>query len=173
MRFATCIVITLSLSPVAPTAAQQGPTVPGARVRLWLRSCSGCDRPLTGTLLSVWLDSVSVQSNRGVQTWPLSLVDRVDLPVAERTAKREGAAIGAALGALGAAVAWHACTDQGFMACFMYPSREVSAAMGAAGGVVVGYIIGSLIRIETWAPAPMPSVRIGLAGSTLRVGVAF
>ncbi len=173
MRIVTYLAIALSLSPLARSTAQEGRAVPGARVRIWLGSCTGCERRVTGTLLSVWPDSMAVQSGPNATIGPLGLVHRVDVAVGTQTMTREGAVLGAALGALTAATAWQPCTDTGFMACLVHPSRKFTAVLGAAGGALVGLVIGSSIRMDTWERAPTASVHIGISTGAVRVNVAF
>lgn len=163
MRAAILLALTLvtatSASPQRPDQAQpQGlPLVPGARVRV---TAQGMVAPLVANYLELRGDTLVVfeeGSARGIWSFALDDIGRLETTLGERPFHRpyilRGTAIGSALGAAAGIV---------FAAVAKPPDpttrydRLLSAAAGAAGGGAIGALVGSRFKAESWRTVPLP-----------------
>lgn len=186
----------LSLSAVCgliePAVGQTGrPPAVGARVRVVLPAeGSRPQRYVSGRLFRLGRDSVLILTGdwgaRGARQDTVAFALSEGGPRLERLVRGHGhGGTGAALGALVGAVTggaidsatWQPCTQQGWLACLVYPSQEAQTAAGAvlggAGGALVGLIIGSSIRSETWGPVRTASAHVMLTPGAVGIRLAF
>lgn len=160
-----------------PVVTPQGlPLARGARVRI---KASNLVAPLVANYLEVRSDTLILfeeSAGRGVWSFALAQVERLETTTGDQRGHRRYILRGAAYGFAGGAVA-------GFLfASSSKPSdpdreysRPLSAFVGGALGAGVGALIGSRIVAEGWAPVPLPRrVSIGPdAQGRLRLGLTF
>ena len=174
---------------ITPVAGQtEPPPAVGARVRVVLPAVDGhAERYIFGRLFRLGGDSVLLLTGAfGARQDTLAFAlsesgPRLERPVAGRSHGRGGAALGAVVGALtGAAIgsaAYRPCTQPGFFACIAYPSQSEETAayavLGGVGGALVGLMVGSFIRSETWVPVSDVSAHIMLAPGVVGIRLAF
>jgi hypothetical protein len=173
LRLTTLLATSLAIAPLATIASQEPPAIKsGDRVRITAPTVSG--GPLVGTVLTLETDSLVVQG--GTNTWRLSLasITHLDRSRGQRSHTLLGAGIGFLVGA-GAGVVWGAsqasCDPAG--ACVPF-----GAAVGGGGGVLLGVVVGVLVRTERWAEVPLDHLRLSLTpdrdrGLTLRASLSF
>lgn len=181
---------------IAPAVGQaQRPPAVGARVRVVLPAGGGqAQRHVYGRLFRLGgggggggEDSVLILTGDfGARQDTLAFAlseggPRLERAVAGRGHGGTGAILGGLVGAVAggaiAAASYRPCTQQGLFACLMYPSEQAQTAAGAvlggAGGALVGLLIGSSIRSETWAPVRGAGVHLMIAPGSMGLSVAF
>src|SRR6266853_6305488 len=92
-----------------------------------------------------------------------------------------GGLLGGVTGGMSAAAHWQPCKPPpgifGSWSCAFHPSQRVAAAagaiVGAGGGALLGFVIGSFIRSETWIPVRTEGVSIALTPAGAGIRVAF
>lgn len=166
MLLRTAILLALLLAAGSGAAAQrlpdqartQGlPLVPGARVRV---TAQGMVAPLVANYLELRGDTLVVfeeGSGRGIWSFYLADITRLETTLGERPFHRpyilRGAAVGGALGAVGglvfAAVARPADRTKRY-------DRLLSTAAGALGGGGLGALLGSRVKMESWRAVALP-----------------
>jgi len=119
---------------------------------------------------------------------PLDEVGRLELGVGRKGHGAIGAAVGLVAGfGLGwviGSVGYQPCESSGGlfdMSCLMAPESRadaatLTAALGGAGGILAGLLIGAAITTERWELVPLSSLRVGLAplpAGRLGLGAAF
>lgn len=147
-----------------PAAAQQSqpssqglPLVSGTRVRV---TATGLVAPLIANYLELRGDTLVVfedGTGRGIWSFALDRVQRLEATAGERGLNRpyvlRGALIGGVLGAVGGFVFANAAKPSD-------PSEEyskpLSSLVGLAVGGGIGALIGSRFTTEAWVPVPLP-----------------
>ncbi len=159
------LTIALLLGPTLGANAQNVPMpAPGARIRVWLRSCaqtspvSDCS-PVTGWVVRSGGDTLVIRpdarngetripwySSR-IESLDLRQVDRVQVSRGRNTHTGDGMAVGIVAGAvLGGGIGGAACDPYGFYdACV-----SGSALAGVVVGSLSGLIVGASLRSERW-----------------------
>jgi hypothetical protein len=139
------------------TSRAQSPHASGGRIRVWVRP----DSALVGTAALVSTDSVVLAPDRGDNLIAIRLGPgtRIEVSRGMHGHARLGAVIGMALGTVSGAVIGHAtyhCRKTGFLdsICDMGPGplMAIDAVVGAAGGYLLGTIVGAIVQTEQWAP---------------------
>lgn len=189
MRLNAFVIVALTLVAGAPvtsaaqqpprpagSAAQGLPLVAGARVRI---KATNLVAPLVANYLELRGDTLMLfeeSAGRGVWSFALSQVERLETTTGDRRGHRPYILRGAAYGFAGGTVAGL------LFAASVSPSdpdreysRPLTAVVGGAIGAGVGALIGSRLVAEGWAPVPLPrrvSLTPDLRGG-LRLGIGF
>ena len=100
-----------------------------------------------------------------VDRWRVALlsVTRLDVHRGRKSRVGRGVLIGSAIGAAGGiATAAAACQTGGISACRFTPAGVYggAAAVGAAGGALIGVIIGALTKTDRWEEVPLDQIRV-------------
>ena len=149
--------------------------VPGARVRV--RHLDGCcEVTTTGTLVS--LDPASL-SMRVAEDSTMVTVARTAIHSVEQAMRSEsyvgtGMLVGAVTGGIAGSLIGQSherCSGDGGP-CLASLAIGVDAIGGALAGLVVGAIVGSQMRSETWQQVELPA-RVSLRPNLGREGKAF
>lgn len=171
----------LGVAASVPAAAQQAqpsaqalPLVPGSRVRV---TATGLVAPLVANYLELRGDTLVLfedGTGRGIWSFALDQVERLETTAGERAVNRpyimRGALIGGAIGALSGVIFAASANPSD-------PSEEYSmpltGVLGAAVGAGIGGLIGSRFTTEGWVPVPLPRRTARGLGLTLRFHVVY
>ena len=171
-----CLSAVLLVLPLTTAVAQQQPLSlePGARVRitapyLGIKKQAATFQALRGDTLVVMADST--------MRCPLAAVTRLDVYRGRKSHPWRGAAVGAAVGGVGAlAVTVAACSTEEFdCSNKSYPAAAVG--VGILGGGLIGLGIGALTKTDRWEEVPVDQIRVSFVprrdGFALGFSVAF
>ena len=172
--------VLLGLAAVAPLAAQRPPQLAlGQQVRVVQRAAHGRLSVIaSGTLYRLQGDTVVIQPNgSGVfETTALNQGRWLEVPFGKgprqgRAGALTGLAVGGLAGAVIAADAWR--SQIGGLS--RTTQTLLGAAIGAGGGALIGYSVGSVIRSTGWVAVGTAGLHITLApgGAGLRATLAF
>jgi hypothetical protein len=141
----------------------------GVRVRITAADLG--IRQLVGTLVTSCGDTLVISGSSPSNTLrvPCASLTAVDISSGEKSRWAEGLGVGALVGAATGAILGAGCCRDGDVVVVAGP---IFAGLGAAGGAVLGLIIGSNIRTERWRPVPLEQVRVGFEpGLAGRLGI--
>jgi hypothetical protein len=154
-------VIALAVVPAAFGQAQPADSSlhPGAKIRV--TPLSWALERVTGTLVQVDGDSLQVQTRKGIYAISRSEIARLDVSRGKKSAAGKGLEWGFLGGALaGAVVSTLVCSTN---TCTFIEGPDAPAvwiplgtAIGAAGGALVGLVIGSLTHTDRWERLSAP-----------------
>ncbi len=164
----------------------------GARVRITAPYLS--KRPLVGTVVTAGADTLKVrlESNAIPLAIPLGSVTRLDVSSGKKRNAGKGALIGLFVGGVAGAVVWAAYgerelvsrrSDEEFL-FFSSTSDWFSCTIGGCAaflggvGLVVGNVLGGIIKTEKWKPVSLERMAIGItpqrhSGLALSASFAF
>jgi hypothetical protein len=130
---------------------------PGARIRV--RHAAGCCQVwTTGNFVALTPESLSVSANGSGVTVsvPRDSVRSVERSTPGEGHAREGAVVGGVVGAIGAWLIGTAAERcEATEVCLKGIAVGVDTAVGGLAGLIVGGIIGSEIRDESWLPVDL------------------
>ncbi len=160
----------LAVAPFARVTAQEPPPVKvGDRVRV-SHDCTyrGTQRRCQedrGTLDAVKADSIvlSAEKDQSGMVILIASVTRLRVVRGQKSNWARGVLIGSAIGAAGGiATAAAFCQTGGISACSDTPAGVYggAAAVGAAGGALIGVIIGALTKSDRWEEVPLDRLRV-------------
>ena len=158
--------LTAMLICSAASASELPDVVPGSRVRV--SSPALASGPAVGSLMRLEPGSILLDQGKGQPALrvPLDPHVRLELSLGRKSQAVRGAMIGAAVGvAPGLLLTFGDDNDGGDV-----PSPAVVAAMGAAGGALLGAAIGWAVKAEQWQEVGLPAA--GVSFVPLRGGVA-
>src|SRR6266849_5912470 len=168
-----------TLLPIA--AAQTAPPLgTGTRVRIVIPARdSQPERYITGSLVRLAGDTVVVAPGGLGLAWArtVALDDgrRLEVVASSHGHGGKGAALGALIGGVTvgfvAGVTSHPCS--GFCPVDKGTEALGGAFVGAAGGAIVGMLIGSSLRDETWVPVRTAGVRVALVPRGVGISLHF
>lgn len=146
-------IIATSLFLIGEEHTLNAQLAPGTRIRV--RHAAGCCQVwTTGDFVALTPESLSVNANGGVMiSVPRDSVRSVERSTPGEGHAREGAVVGGVVGAIGAwliGTAAERCEATQF--CLKGIAVGVDTAVGGLAGLIVGGIIGSEIRDESWLP---------------------
>ena len=178
VQVATSLSVIFALAQSA-AAQTEPPLANGARVRVVIPAADGqSQRYVTGTLVRLTGDTVVIRPGGVVA---LNDGRRLEQFVGTRHHSGSGAVLGAILGTftgfvIGAAT-WQPCTQTGFLSCLVHLSKGerqiIYGLLGAAGGIAVGSVIGSLIRTDAWRSVHTGGIRLTVAPAAAGISLAF
>ena len=149
----------LAFAPLTRVTAQEPPPVKvGDRVRVTAPGLGVPSRD--GTLRLLDADSLVMRPNGGRSRLviPLASVTRFEVHRGRKSRAPIGALVGAlALGAYGFAIG-----DDSGLDCAEGPciGRGPVAATGAVAGLLLGAVIGALIKTDRWEEVPLDQLRV-------------
>ena len=164
----------LALGAFGPVASQEALVTPGTRVRIWTQAesaANGSGPVVKGRLDVLTSDSLVLNHGprRGVSVVPLSTVSRLEVqaPLTRPEATKYGALIGGLGGAvngvwlgllfdaMGAEYYPNAAEEEGVSS--LYFTVPVAAAIGAAGGALIGAAFPGALG-KRWLRVPPASL---------------
>ncbi len=160
MRHISLLIVVLAVTSFTNLHAQDSPPVAvGTRVRVTADPLA-IDK-YDGTLQGWADDSVTVDTLQVA----LTQLTRLDVYRGRKSNARKVALIGAAsLASVGAAVALVVCSDGACESDGDYTALAVGVLTlgGAAGGALIGGIIGALIKSDRWEEVPLDQLRVSI-----------
>lgn len=185
IRLAPAVIGLSALSAIwLPMQGQAAsPIAAGTQIRVVIPDSNGSSvRHLRGSLLRLDGDTalVLIGGYTGVsrpESLKVALENgrRLELLQESHSYGRAGAALGALIGGVtGDIVGSNTPGCKGGLSCIgTLPPAFAGALLGSAGGALLGLVIGSSIRSETWVPVETSHVRVGLMPQGLGVRIAL
>lgn len=159
VRGVVLIIATSFLPPFAPLPGQEAIGLTrGVRVRI---TADGLGiRQQVGTLVQPCGDTLVISGSSASSTLGVACValTAVDISSGVRSKWAEGLGLGLLVGAATGAIVGTGCCTFGDVAVNGGP---LITGLGAAGGALVGMIIGSTVHREGWRRVPLDRIRVG------------
>ena len=146
--------------------AVRAKVVPGARVRITAPSVA--DHRLVGTVVTLDADTLKLRSKKQavLLAIPVSGVAKLDVNTGRKRNFLKGAAIGAvSVGSLGAVIGLGSGDDDpdDFLAFTAGEKAMINAIYLGGLGLVMGTLIGAIVKTEKWESVPVDRIRIGIS----------
>lgn len=159
---------------------EAGPIVVGTRVRVVIPDSNGTStQQIPGTLVRLVGDTAVLLSGGFSRPESLKVAlengRQLEVMLASHGHGAAGAAVGALVGGVTGAIVGGARSSSCTGLCQIGQDSQTAGAvfLGAAGGALLGLVIGSSIRSEIWVPVKTSGVRVGLLprGLGVRIGI--
>lgn len=162
---------------VAAGHVLDGQISPGTRIRILIQSPAR--QTLVGRVDSIWKDSVSLRiDDKQNVIIPVQAISRLDQSVGRYSQGKKGRNIGIVAGGLTGLVVGIATTHESCDSVFLSGICDMGnvmeplayATIGALGGGVLGWLIGSQYHADIWQPQPVRRLEIAPITSG-RIGI--
>lgn len=143
-----------------PASGQSDQIKAGDKIRITYTG--GLTSRITGNMQAITDDSLRFVANDSTMVLPLSSIKRLDVSVGKKTNGGRGAAIGAVTGGLAfglvAMASDGSCSsDDGWCMDLFSPGESFVLGFipGAAGGALIGLVIGGSTKTDKWKEVPL------------------